>query len=221
MAENDDLLDFDDIAEIAAKAETGAMRILLPGRVLTYEHEPVPKARVQCTLRFRRIKDGEVVSYLPDPVDNVPIHFPQGGGGALTFKLVPGDYVDLQVADRSLDEWLATANTDIEPADTRRFDLTDCIAYPGTRPHADPLPADALSGAAAVLSWDLVRVGGASAQNAVAIATAVESYLTTFINTRYNTHTHTSPAGGSTGPPNAPGTPPTAGEFDASKLQTE
>lgn len=58
----------------------------------------------------------------------VPVAFPGGAGFELTHPLEAGDYVFVSFAERSLDEWQRRGGADLEPADLRRFDLSDGVA---------------------------------------------------------------------------------------------
>lgn len=64
-------------------------------------------------------------------VYDVPVVFPTGGGGILTFPLIIGDTVLLVYSMRSLDEWLDGGGEKQTPKDNRHFNRTDAIAIPG------------------------------------------------------------------------------------------
>lgn len=82
---------------------------------------------------------------LPVCVD-CPVQFPQGGGVALTFPIVPGDEVLLVLAERAIDNWFASGGTQ-PPSEYRMHDLSDGFAVPGIRNQTRNLPAFNMVGA--------------------------------------------------------------------------
>lgn len=168
-----------DLAEVIRRAvERGTARIhtSIPGRVLSYDAGS-QTATVQPVIRSRfRDADGEILTYLPPQIANVPVAFPSGGGCSITWPLNSGDPVLLVFAERSTDEWRSRKGNDHEPTDPRRFDLSDAIAIPGVRSPADPLPSDATHATDAVIRGSL-RLGSANASDFVALANEVRSAL--------------------------------------------
>jgi hypothetical protein len=161
----------------------------------------------------------EGLTYVRPPIiPNIPIMFPGGDGYSVTFPLSQGQTVWLLYADRSLDEW-QTAGGESEPADPRRFDITDCVAYPGTRSPSDPLSE--IEASSMVIAGQLIKLGSKDGTSPVAIAEFVESFLNEFISQDYAAHIHSDPISGTTGAISAPPTrtTPTAGEFDADGVE--
>ncbi len=98
----------------------------LPGKIESYDHAK-KKASVKPLIR-KKYADGTVI---PLPVIvNVPVVWMQGGGAVFTFPLKKGDGVLLLFAERNIDRWLSEGG-DVEPKDSRKFHLSDCIAIPG------------------------------------------------------------------------------------------
>lgn len=66
------------------------------------------------------------------PILDVPVVFPSGGGGSLTFPLKTGETVFLVFSMRSIDEWLdsGTQTGTLTPADRRSFSIADAVAIP-------------------------------------------------------------------------------------------
>ena len=112
----------------------------LPAKVLEYDPE-TQKVTVQPLVQ-RRVKteDGEeFVETLP-PISDVPVAFPRTRKYFITFPLERDDNVTLWVSQKSLDNWESSTGRDVvDPKDTRRHDLTDCIAYPGGYPFGAPI----------------------------------------------------------------------------------
>ena len=79
-------------------------------------------------------------------IEDVPVVYPGGGGFFVTFDILPGAYVLLVFAERSIEHW-ATAGSIADPQDVRMCDLSDAIAIPGLLPTPNILapPVDALA----------------------------------------------------------------------------
>ena len=61
---------------------------------------------------------------------DVPVVFPRGGGGALTFPIAEGDECLVVFASRCIDAWWQSGGVQI-PAEMRMHDLSDGFALPG------------------------------------------------------------------------------------------
>lgn len=112
----------------------------MPAVIETYDPDTL-YCSVKPTLKrvFLNDDDSENVVGMP-VVKDVPVAFPQGGGGYLTFPLKQGDRVWLWVSQRSLDAWKETdGKTPLVPGDARRHHLTDVVAYPGVGTYKAPL----------------------------------------------------------------------------------
>ncbi|MFB6371633.1 MAG: Gp138 family membrane-puncturing spike protein [Bradymonadaceae bacterium] len=136
----------------AIRAETAKIRVEIPGRIIEYTHDE-QRAKVQPVIQSRYRDGDDVEPYMPEPIENCPVQFPQGKDGetSITWPLDPGDWVTLEFCSRSLDEWLTSGGTNVEPADTRRHDISDVIVDPsGPRPFSDTLPDKAIDTAALV-----------------------------------------------------------------------
>jgi len=108
------------------------LNIALPGRIETYDYK-TQKATVK-PLIIRKFKDGNVQS-LPVLV-NVPIIFPRTRKSGVTFPINKGDGVLLIFCHRSLERWYSSGD-EVEPGDSRKFDLSDSVAIPGLFSFAD------------------------------------------------------------------------------------
>ena len=109
------------IAESLRGVNTG-----LPGRIVDFDPSS-QTATVQPLIRMKQ-PDGRTESM---PVlAGVPVVYPRGGGGAITFPLQSGDGVMVQFSQRSLDEW-KEAGGEQTPDDPRMLDMSDAIAVPG------------------------------------------------------------------------------------------
>ena len=98
-----------------------------PAQVLRYD------ATKQCAdmqpVIKKKLRDDSV---LPMPViHNVPIVFPSSGGALLSFPVNVGDTMLIICCERSLDAWLSSDGAQIDPQDTRKFNISDAVAIPG------------------------------------------------------------------------------------------
>jgi pterin-4a-carbinolamine dehydratase len=64
-------------------------------------------------------------------INRVPVVFPSGGGGSLTFPLKVGDEVLLVFSGRNYDTWWDTGNTDKLSSTHRFHEYSDAIAIVG------------------------------------------------------------------------------------------
>lgn len=171
-----------EIDAVVAIARGAAERVqtTFPGYVVAYDRasqtanvQVIPRVRyrdpVSDTVRFER------VPVLP----NCPVLWPSWGGGAcsLVGDLQAGDPVWVVLADRSIDEWKDTGNTDTEPQVPRRWDWSDAVVLPGGRPNASPLASAAYASGAVVLRGTDIRLGSSAATDYVALASLVLAQL--------------------------------------------
>lgn len=177
-------------------AATSGTRTCLPGEVTEYEHSE-QKASVQPAVDFQYIdpETEEIVFETPPVVPNCPVAFPSAAGFSFTFPLSPGDPVVLVFSERSTDEWLSQGGTGHEPADSRRFDLSDAIVVPGGRPFGDAVQ-EVADNAAVLASDKEIHFGKADPSDWIALASKVKdtvnaliSDVKSFVST-YNSHQH-------------------------------
>lgn len=109
----------------------------LPGRVEKYSYKK-QKASVKPLIKAK-FPDGKILE-LP-VITNVPVSFTRSGQASLTFPVSKGDTGLLIFAERSLDVWLSKGG-DVLPLDSRKFDLSDAIFFPGLFPFTENSYAD-------------------------------------------------------------------------------
>jgi len=76
--------------------------------------------------------DSDIPKLLP-VIEDVPVVYPGGGAFFVTFDIVPGHFVLLVFAERSLENW-ANLGGIADPQSTRKCHLSDAIAIPGVLP---------------------------------------------------------------------------------------
>lgn len=137
LLEIDDPDDIDAMIEIL-RGEIAVIRTVTPARVVSYD-PATERATVQPILRGRFVdqEEEQVTTYLPAPLAARPVLWMSAGAMGMTGELVKDQEVTLLISDRSIAEWLQTADADVTPADLRRFDLSDAMILP-TRARPGP-----------------------------------------------------------------------------------
>lgn len=108
----------------------GEINVSLPGVVEAYD-PTTQKARIRPVVRVWYYEEDDTAVAIPIPaIPQVPVAFFRTGDFALHAPLKAGDIVTLLVQDRSIDEFMATGNSDNAPFDVRRFDWSDAVALP-------------------------------------------------------------------------------------------
>jgi hypothetical protein len=204
------------LAEVVAFTK-GTMHTCIPAQIITYNFA-LQTATVKPTVsgRFQNPDTKSLLPFPLPPIANVPVWFPKGQGGlsSYTWPLVPGDNVILVIADRSIDEWKSTGAPESVPADVRRFDLSDAIAFPGCSSINAPIPASGVSPTASVLQGTDIRLGSSAAASPVVLQTLLSAFLAT-LKIWLDVHVH----GVAGTPPVLPS--PSAGTIGASKVKAE
>ena len=113
------------------------MNFCLPGRVESYDS--AGQKAVILPLLKRKFVGADPID-LP-PVTNVPVMFYRAGLASITFPLKPGNTGTLFFSQRSLEKWLDLGGL-VSPDDSRKFDLSDGMFYPGLHPFTDPHISD-------------------------------------------------------------------------------
>jgi len=149
----------------------GSMSTALPATVVTYN--PLTQtitAKPSISARFSEPTSGALVPVPLPAIANVPVAFPKGGLGlySITWPLISGDEVVLVMSDRSMDEWKSTGLPENIPVDSRRFDLTDAIAFPAGTTLARSIPPSGV-GSGLVISAPSIQAGSSAAIAPVAL----------------------------------------------------
>lgn len=168
----------------------GRMFVKIPGTVIAQDPATL-RVTVQpaCRAYERNPENDALVPFELPVIPNVPVQYPTGGGINITWPLLPGDSVWLEIVDHSLDEWHGGQPEPVFVADQRRFSLSDAIAVPGARKNANPVPATAVAPGALVVEAPDIRLGSSAAVQTVALSPLVDARLTA-IETFLATHVH-------------------------------
>ncbi len=101
----------------------------LPAKIITVKNLNKEQVVDVQPLLQKVYEDGLVVKR--SPLLDVPVVFPSGGGGALTFPLKVGDIVLVVFSMESLEEFIITETpTETIPTDRRKFSFSDGVAIP-------------------------------------------------------------------------------------------
>lgn len=87
--------------------------------------QPTQKMRV-------RNPDGSMRWMSYPVIQDVPVHFPTGGGATLTFPIKKGDEALAMVASRSIDNWWQSGGEQ-QLASARMHDISDSFAFVGIK----------------------------------------------------------------------------------------
>jgi len=153
-------------------------------------------------------------------IRSVPIQWPGGSDGALTFNLASGDIVGIIPQGVDISNWVASGTINQAAATARKLSLSDVVAIPRFRSIANPLPPTAYSVLGPVLSGPTVFLGDSTATEFVALANLVLNELTA-IKTWADTHVHSgvTPGPSPTGSPTVP--MPVPGSVEATKVKAK
>lgn len=104
----------------------------LPGIIESVDFQKMTCV-IQPSIRMPQIKEsGERISIDLPLLKDVPVYYPQGGFGVLTFPVKKGDECLVVFADRCIDAWWQNGGIQ-EQMDYRCHDLSDGFAFVGFR----------------------------------------------------------------------------------------
>lgn len=160
------------------------VRVAIPGQVESYDPSK-QTADIKPLVRDILIDaDGGTITESLPVLPNVRVLHPRGGGFFAALPLKKGDFVQLLVNDRSLDQWRAKG-TEGDPVDLRMHDLSDAVAIPAGYPDTQPLAdaeADKLvigkeGGPYACFDGTVVNIGDKAAEAFIARADKVDARI--------------------------------------------
>jgi hypothetical protein len=202
-------MDMQSFMRSVMNARLEGVNVAMPARVEGYDAGARTVDVQPMTRRLVLTSDGarepEDLPVIPD----VPVLFPGGGGFHVSLPIAVGDFVLLVFANQSISQWRETGEA-AAPVDAAMHALSNAVAIPGLYP-ATASAGDASNenlvlgkngGATISITPTLVNLGEASAASFVALATKVDTAVTTIVNA-FNTHTHPE-TGSTTSPPSVP-----------------
>jgi hypothetical protein len=107
------------ISDALSMLETG-----FPATIVEYDNQI---ATVKPVMN-KRFTDGDTAEI--GELYNVPVIFPSGGGGILSFPVAVGDPVWVQSASTSIDTWKDTYSLNTTPVIKRRHSINDVVCFP-------------------------------------------------------------------------------------------
>ena len=107
----------------------------LPAKVIEYDPE-TNQVSVLPQIKVKLVGNPNAMD-LPI-INNVPVVFPRAGAAHLRFPIQLQDFGQLLFNQRSIDIWQA-AGTEVDPQDSRKFDLNDAVFIPGLFPLTKPM----------------------------------------------------------------------------------
>lgn len=122
------------VIRMAIEARLLDVHVSMPGIIESYD-PGTQTATIQPSLK-RKYEDGVVVA-LP-LINKVPVVFPRGDGWQITGPLKKGNPVTIVFSERSLEVWKKKGGV-VDPADPRKFHISDAIAIPGGAAEPDKM----------------------------------------------------------------------------------
>lgn len=127
-----------EVLRLAVDGRLAGVRVAIPGVVLSYDKKK-QRADVQPLVGDRfTAEEGDIQPVRLPPCQDVPIAFLGAGGYSETFPVSKGDTVLLVFCSSSIARWKVKGG-EVDPADDRRHQLSDAIAYAGVRDFAHAL----------------------------------------------------------------------------------
>ncbi|MTD37816.1 translation initiation factor IF-2 [Erwinia sp. CPCC 100877] len=118
-----------------ASAIGNELHVALPAVIQSFDPQSVTCV-IKPLVKSRAMASNGSVTSLDYPLlVDVPVVFPRGGGCTLTFPLRQGDECLAVFADRAIDFWWQSGNTQ-ETASARQHSLSDAFVIPGPQSQA-------------------------------------------------------------------------------------
>lgn len=145
-------------------AKLAAVHVSMPAKIISY-NSAKQRAVVQPVVRrYYTSEEGVQIAEKLPAIEGVPVTFLGAGEYSLTFPLAAGVTGLLVFGECSLDKWLTTGASDVDPDDPRRNALSDAMFYPGLRSFADATAQ--VADDAMVIGAPEVRIGSKDADQA-------------------------------------------------------
>lgn len=123
------------IVDIIKSYLAGHVNTVMPGQIVSFNRSEGTATIQPC---FQRVyADRDDPETLP-PIEDVPVFFFGSGNRWLTVDLEEDSYVILLFAQRALATWFEQGGI-VDPAQSRKFALSDAIALAGLKPATDSI----------------------------------------------------------------------------------
>jgi hypothetical protein len=107
----------------------------MPGQIMSFD-SATQTATIQPCLQRKYQGEDDAVN-LPS-IEDVPVHFVGSGDYWITTPVEVDSFVWLVFSERAIDKWLDLGGV-VDPAKSRKFDLSDCFAIAGVNPDSSKL----------------------------------------------------------------------------------
>lgn len=172
-----------EVIQAAIANRLASVNVALPGRIESYD--PITqRAKVQLLVRRKKLDDlGNPVTEAIAPLNSVPVQFPSAGAYSITWPISRGDLVLVVFCSGSIDKWLVGDGREVDPADSRKFTLSDAVAIPGLHTFRAPLAnaatnAMTIAAPATVVASAAIKLGSATATDTVMRKSDAELFMT-------------------------------------------
>lgn len=131
----------EEVIRMAIQMALLQVNVSMPAQVVAFNSDKNTVDVQPCLMRF--YEQDTAPKALPI-INGVPVKFPRGGNFSMKWNLKKGDYVNLVFSQRSIDIWKNQGGV-VDPAENRKFHLSDAVAYPGGWPMTSPIAGDVSS----------------------------------------------------------------------------
>lgn len=152
-----------------------------PGEVIEYDPERQTATVRPMVAGFVPDDENALILEYPPDIYDVPVIFNRSLGGGMTLPFGRGDSVQLLYNQRDIGQWRAT-NVRGSPGDHRINSMSGAVAIPGLYADANKLSLhDATNLVLYVLGDALVKLGGATASEFIALSTKLDLVINAFV----------------------------------------
>ena len=130
--------DMKELVQSSHDSRQAALHTAMPATIVSFDPEKMTAKVKPCISAFNIQSNGTRAEMQITQLEDVPVHFPGGGGHSLTFPVKPGDECQLLFQERSIDNWHQLGGTRL-PNDWRMHDINDAICQVGVRSQPNTL----------------------------------------------------------------------------------
>jgi hypothetical protein len=186
----------EDLLRILGRMVRLSIRTHVPAQVVAYDPslqkatvlvQTLPVVRVSdptklpaTMVAIKGVPPNATATLAPITLVNIPVAFPYGGQGGMTWPVMPGDYGELHVSDRSLAAWLQSG-APCDPVIAATHALADSVFHPGLHPDTQPIVPPTDLTATVIEGAAQIKLGRNAAQS-VTLAEPLTAALDAFAN---------------------------------------